>query len=631
MHEFVPFVLFLCMKDTLDYTVHCEVNKMEKQYSNFSNIKYIYNKAWHYDKKIVFFQLGQVLTTVAIPIVNVFIPALIVAKLEQKVSILELSLTCIGIFIVLGLLQALSIFIERRNQMQYIDLRLSLFFPDWMEKSMQMDLAQFEKEEIQNASIMCMESLGSNWVGIEGFFQYSTPFFINLLGLIIYSIMLGNLNVLLIVILLGISLIQYVIYSLARKYEDKNRETRAEQSKKMRYFNNQADDVTSGKDVRLYQAQNWLMGEYEKIRRANAILAKKERSYYYLYDVVCILLQFLRDGGCYLYLIYLLTQGMSIAEFVLYLGIVSGFGTWFSEISDCIAKVGKTLHETSFVRKYMDLESKENLNKGLTLDLRANETFSVDFEDVCFHYPNSERMIMDHVSFHLEKGEKIALVGTNGAGKTTMVKLLCGFYQPTSGRILINGIDLNQLNINAYMDHLSILFQDAMTHSFTIAENISGKAIEKTDMQRLEDCLKQADLWDKVQSFPKKELTCLNKDVEDDGVQFSGGQYQKLYLARALYKQANCLILDEPTAALDALAESELYDKYNQLVHHKTSVFISHRLSSTKFCDRIFFLEQGKIAEMGTHDELMQTNGKYAEMFKVQSQYYTEGDEQDVR
>lgn len=604
---------------------------MKKKYSNLSNIGFIYSKAWHYDKKIVFYQMGQVLTTVAIPVVNVFIPAMIVSKLEQKVGIGELALTCLGIFAVLGLINGISTYFAERNQMQYLGLRLSIFFPEWMNKCLRMDLAEYEKEETQNASVKATQSMGSNWVGVEGIFQNGTPFLVNLLGLIIYSLLLGNLNPILIIILLGISLIQYAVYRFARNYEDKSRDITADQSKKMRYFNEQADDVTSGKDVRLYQAQNWLMSEYEKIRRANAVIVSKKRGFYYIYDIVCILLQFLRDGGCYLYLIYMLTQGLSIAEFVLYLGVVSGFGKWFSEISDAISKVERCCYEVSLIREFFDIESKENLDKGKTLNLTPNETFTVDFEDVCFHYPNSDRMIMDHVSFHLDKGEKIALVGTNGAGKTTMVKLLCGFYQPTSGRILINGIDIKDLNLNAYMDHLSILFQDAMTHSFTIAENVSGKTLAKTDMKLLEESLKQADLWDKVQTFPKKELTSLNKDIEEDGIKFSGGQYQKLYLARALYKQANCLILDEPTAALDALAESEMYEKYNELVHDKTSVFISHRLSSTKFCDHIFFLEQGKIVEVGTHDELMKLNGRYAEMFEVQSQYYVEGDEQDER
>lgn len=225
----------------------------------------------------------------------------------------------------------------------------------------------------------------------------------------------------------------------------------------------------------------------------------------------------------------------------------------------------------------------------------------------------------------MKKGDKMALVGINGAGKTTIVKLICGFYKPTTGNVYINGIDINDLDLEDYYSYLAVVFQDTFTFSFSIAENVTCEIEGKYDEDKCIEAIKKAGLWDKVHSLPKKEKTFLNKDIEDDGMQLSGGQLQKLMLARALYKECKLLLLDEPTAALDAIAENEMYQKYEEVICGKTALFISHRLASTRFCDKILFLENGKITEEGTHDELMSLNKEYAKMFDVQSQYYREG------
>lgn len=323
----------------------------------------------------------------------------------------------------------------------------------------------------------------------------------------------------------------------------------------------------------------------------------------------------------------MLSQGMSVSEFVLYLGVVRGFGNWFSQISESVATVSRCLIGVEHFREYEDLEDIYLHDSGKELQVKENESFDIVFDDVTFTYPNSDKVILNHLSFHINSNEKIALVGINGAGKTTLVKMLCGFYRPTSGKILVNGVDITELNIEKYFDQVSVLFQDSIMLSISIAENITGQSIETIDKDRLRKALELSGLSEKINSLEKKELTYIGKDLEDNGIQLSGGQIQKLFLARALYKNANMMILDEPTAALDAIAESEMYQKYAQLVQDKTSIFISHRLSSTRFCDRILFLENGKIKEDGTHDELMKLNGSYADMYNIQSQYYVEEDE----
>ena len=236
-----------------------------------------------------------------------------------------------------------------------------------------------------------------------------------------------------------------------------------------------------------------------------------------------------------------------------------------------------------------------------------------------------QREIFDKLSFKIRAGEKIALVGNNGAGKTTIVKLLCGLYAPTSGQVLVNGQPLwdSSMSVKKYMESISVLFQDTEPFALSLAMNIACCDQNDLDRQRVKDCIKKAGLEETVDGLIHKEDTYITQQLDDDGVQLSGGQIQKLLLARAIYKNGPFLILDEPTSALDPLAESKIYEEYNNLALNKTAVFISHRLASTKFCDRILFLDQGRIIEEGSHAQLMAKGGKYREIFDIQSHYYS--------
>ncbi|HBN83581.1 MAG TPA: hypothetical protein DDZ89_07015 [Clostridiales bacterium] len=246
------------------------------------------------------------------------------------------------------------------------------------------------------------------------------------------------------------------------------------------------------------------------------------------------------------------------------------------------------------------------------------------FENVSFRYPESETDTLKNISFTIKAGEKLALVGRNGAGKTTLVKLLCGLYRPTSGDITISGHSIYEYNRDEYYTLLSVVFQDICLIPVSIAKNITLCEQSRINRQRLEKVLRDSGLYDKVMSLPGKENTLLMKSIHEGATDLSGGEKQKLALARAIYKEGNIMILDEPTAALDPIAENELYQKYSELTACATSVFISHRLSSTRFCDRILFLEEGEIVEEGNHEELMYLGGRYANMFDLQSHYYKE-------
>ncbi len=331
------------------------------------------------------------------------------------------------------------------------------------------------------------------------------------------------------------------------------------------------------------------------------------------------LLNLARELVAYAYLTYLVVQGrLSVSDFIFYFGIITGFSNWITSAVFLYSNIERCCNDCAAFREFA--ESKEDDKNKPNVDFK--EIDSIEFKNVSFTYPAAEKRTIKNMSFKVNQGENIAIVGENGAGKTTAIKLLCGLYYPTEGDILINGKSSRDFSKESYFDLFSAVFQDHHFLPLTVAENICATA--DYDQDKLYSALQRAGIADKINSLDKKENTFMVKDVYRDAADFSGGEKQKLLLAKAIYKNAPILILDEPTAALDPIAENELYLKYNEMTDNKISFFISHRLSSTRFCDRILFISDGRITESGTHSELMAQKGAYYRMYQLQSYYYKE-------
>ncbi|MBP3705236.1 MAG: ABC transporter ATP-binding protein [Clostridia bacterium] len=302
---------------------------------------------------------------------------------------------------------------------------------------------------------------------------------------------------------------------------------------------------------------------------------------------------------------------------------VSAITALSSNIGKLISTLGELRGNAVFLKltfEFLDIPN-EMYQGSLTTEKRSDRQYEIEFRDVSFKYPGAEEYALRHVSMKFRVGERLAVVGQNGSGKTTFIKLLCRLYDPTEGVILLNGIDIRKYSYDEYIALFSVVFQDFQLMSFSLGENVAA-AVEY-DAQRVLDCLDKAGMSERLKTLPKGLDTMLNKDFDEEGVQVSGGEAQKIALARALYKDAPFVILDEPTAALDPIAEMEVYTKFDAICGDKTAVYISHRLSSCRFCDQIAVFDKGSIVQFGSHDQLVSDDdGKYAALWNAQAQYY---------
>ena len=359
-------------------------------------------------------------------------------------------------------------------------------------------------------------------------------------------------------------------------------------------------------------------------------LEKQVQKKYFNQGMFEVFLYLVRNGGGYIFLIWrMLTTNMTIGDFVFYFGAITGFVQWLDRIIICYKNITNANFLIDDFRDLIDTKDISNREAGHELP-EYGKSVEIVLKDVCFKYEGSEHMILDNINLHICRGEKLAIVGANGAGKTTLIKLICGLLQPVSGQVFMNGVNIQEFNRDEYYSLVTAVFQGASLLPMSIAQNITLCSEEDSDMEKLNKVICMAGLDEKIVKLPLGYNTNLLPSITESGIDLSGGEIQKLMLARALYKDAPLLILDEPTAALDPIAENMMYQKYHELTENKTSIFISHRLSSTRFCNRIIYLENGKICEEGSHEELMAKNGKYREVFDIQSYYYKASSEESV-
>lgn len=435
-----------------------------------------------------------------------------------------------------------------------------------------------------------------------------------------------DLILLFIVLVSGTVNLLYGIYT--GKYTQKNMEDRGDDEKKESYILTTAEDRRFAKDIRLYKMKDWLIENFEHYHGRVKKFLRAESNVQAGGKILNALMIFIRDVFAYIYLIYQLNAGtIAVSQFVFLIGLVMEFSKWMDAIVLQISNLIIFNSELSQIRIFLNTPD-EKTGGELTVN-DTSEKPSIEFKNLSFRYSENAAWIFKDFNLKIDAGEKLALVGINGAGKTTLMHLLMGLLEPTEGSVLIDGKNSTDFKKTEYYNLFSPVFQDINIFPETFAANIAGT--ENINEEKLKDAITSSGLNEMVSSLPNGSQTILVKESNDEAIDLSGGQNQRMLLARALYKNAKINILDEPTAALDPIAESKIYEEYDAMSKEKTSIFISHRLASTKFCDRIILLEHGKIIEEGTHNELMSQNKTYRKMYDVQSKYYKEnkGDENE--
>lgn len=446
----------------------------------------------------------------------------------------------------------------------------------------------------------------------------------NLLGYILFGSVISFASPWLVPILTVAPIVNILSVKAYNKWEYAHRSKMTDLNQKLGHVEELPDDFAAAKDIRIYSMASWLRECYRDLSDQRSKWDRNVVKKSFLSRIADLVVILIRDGGAYALLIHMFYSGkIGIDEFVLYFAAISSFASWVGGIISCWNKANTVSLKLCDFRDFVDYPEYDGSGIAKAAD-HMNTVPEIEFKNVSFRYDGAEQDTIHDLSLKIKSGEKLALVGLNGAGKTTLVKLLCGLYRPTSGEIFFNGIPLSDFKREDYYKLISPVFQEIRTAFFSLAETVSGKSTAETDLEKAETCMRQAGLGAKIDALPDGIHTKLNKKVHENGTELSGGEAQKLMLARALYKDAPLLILDEPTAALDPIAESKIYNEFNVMAKNKTSLFISHRLASTSFCDRIILLENGNITEEGTHQELMGANGTYKGLFDIQSCWYKE-------
>lgn len=595
--------------------------KRKPKYGMFSCVAYIYKILWEYERSLVFVGIFTVPVSVISSALALYIPSVVLRCLERAEKFSVIALVIVSLVLANTLFALADNFLNTKREMSefYVITRLQYqqqknmlerdFFLDYDPETKIKDERARRSIENNHAKAIHfpMNFAGMAAVVVKFFF---------------FGTVISMLDFRIILLLAAGCAVNIPLYSWERRRNFETQDKRNIIRKKIDYLACQvARDFKYGKDIRLYHFRgylsrlaNQLLGEYKKEREG-----MERRSFGVTFAGFLVVM--VRDGAAYAFLIgKAITGEIDAAQFVLYFSAITEMAGFMAEMIWKWSEVSEGALQVSDYREDLEVSGRLNRGKGIPVPSGA---FSIEFKNVSYKYPNGEKNVLENISFQIKAGERIALVGINGAGKTTLTRLLCGFLLPTEGEILLDGHTLYEYNRDELYALFGLVPQNYHLLPVSIARNIACTMEDhEIDREKLFYCIQIAGLEEKINSLPKGVMTPLDRQINADGTQLSGGEIQKLLLARLLYRNPKCMILDEPTAALDPIAEDRMYRKYHEIVKGSTSIFISHRLNSTRFCDRIFLLDEARIVEMGTHEELMAAGKKYKELFEIQSKYY---------
>ena len=578
------------------------------------NIKYMLKNWIAWDKKSLLYFFIRVPALVFQPIVTAYIPKAMIDCIEKGVTTRQLIL----VVALLSLLLTITIWLDpfmkelilggaRIVRMRYA---VAAF-----EKNLSTDYANIENLEMREKQKRAEVFYNGRYAGGSNFISTLNLFFVAVVGVVASGVLIYKINIWMILLIIATCGAQFCLQRALTKKQRQNLDQRTEPAAKFDYFYKLCKDGTAAKDIQLYN-----MGDYF-IRALAASLCRIEKIYA-RYTHTCVafngitaLLSAVRQAIAYIYLAYLTGKGaLSVSDFIFYFGIITGFSNWVLHLGFAVNQIEMCCKECQAYREYIAFEDHAEEGERLT----SKSVDQVVFEHVSFQYPSADAPTLKHIDLTFKNGEKIAIVGENGAGKTTFIKLLCGLYAPTDGRILLNGKDTATIAKSSYFDLFSTIFQDYYFLPMTIQQNITASL--DYDREKFDLALQKAEMYDKVYALPKGADTLMDRNVYKDAVDFSGGEKQRISIARAMLKDAPIVILDEATASIDPENEHLIQEAISALTHGKTIITIAHRLATIENADQILVIDGGTVAQRGTHKELLQQEGTYKKFIQIREQ-----------
>ncbi len=596
------------------------MEKHEFLNSNRAVIQYFVRLVGRLSPKYMPTLLVQSLFKTMRPLIFIIGPKLIVDELTtlQRVDRLVIMIAAIAIGnFVIGAIEKV---LKARTELMTYQFN-NAFERHISRKTVEIDFENVEDPEILNLkerALFAVRNHGLMYAMVEALSKVANEVIL-IAGL---SAIIWTFSPWVLVLLIGVVVINSFIFKKVQKYYYLESTQTVGANRAFVYYITQSSDLEVAKDLRLYDMSGMMI---DKMNRYNLRTYKLYLKIYgaisRLNGLVSVNVQIQTVIIYYLLAVRTLAGTVTIGNFMMYAGAVGKFSMSMNTFVSSIIEVNRLCRQLELLVEYEKIPaSKDSGNQPMP----AGEKYVIEFHDVSFKYPRADDFTLKNISVTIHPGEKISIIGLNGAGKTTFVKLLTRLYKPTEGKITINGIDIQDVDYETYMSKIAAVFQDYRLFGLTVEENITSKISAEDESPELFEILREVGASGDIEALPFGLKTPLDKRYDKEATKLSGGQSQKIAIARALYKNAPIVVLDEPTAALDPLAEHDVYLRFDQMVQDKTAIYISHRLSSCRFCDRILVFDKGEIIQVGSHDELIRQSGsQYELMFNAQATYYS--------
>ena len=594
--------------------------KEKSEFNIVSNILYSLKTVFKLSPIMFLTKIMVILAEISFKVYAIYETKIILDKFQTDDNLKNVLLLIVGLLVLYAVITLIqSVFYAIEN---YIFDKTGYILSQKACKLMcEADYDKLESPEYKNLLTQHMNFATAPLDMFYAFFELLK----SIIMIVVFGTLVSTLHPLIFLMLVVMAVVHFFAKKPLVRLQHKLNIDMVANDRKFNYVTRISNDFENAKEVRLYDMSPWINEISDDCLKTHRHLHSRIQWRAFLTGSINNFLNLLRDAFAYIYLIIMFSKNaITVGDFTMYFSAITSLSGTLTGLSEKITELTKYDLKIKDIRKTEKMPSSRNRGKGISA---PKENIEIEFRNVSFRYPNAENDTIKNISFKIKAGEKLALVGVNGAGKTTIVKLLCGLYLPTEGEILLNSHPINDYNIYEYYSLFSAVFQDISLMPYSIAENIAATTEkDEIDFEKVKNSIEIAGLKERVDALPLGVDTPFNKNINEDAVDFSGGEKQKLALARAIYLDRPMLILDEPTAALDPIAENEMYMKFNEISRGQTAMFISHRLASTRFCDRIIHLENGEIIENGTHDELIAANGKYAMMYGLQSKYYSDSE-----